>query len=455
MSSMPLPVANNENNDINNASSNNAGNNSSRNDMMLSAANFSNSMLQHPQQHQLHSRNSELSMLPVNVHQEGRVSVETNIPVMQNLHPVHIPFQQATDQGLHVMEMEQTHYQHQKFHPIHQPVQNEFPHSAVPAYPSHQDEARMMGDASHPIQPLHPQAQAPTQHFLHAHHKNGNLSLFENYVGNGPIHPTSNGATGVMGEVPLKNENISSLDPKASKISSLRVEKVSKKPIMARTDGSDSDFEMDKDLTLLPQQPSKSRPTTSKQVHATWATGVTEWKFPTGIHNKFEFVAASLKCGIDAESIKDSEPLPFSQEELSPAKQAQKLRVSARMKQNKKTTNVPSKKRPTAGRKKKKKKFDYHQKIYHHKVHGVEFDSRYLDYASRDGSTKEEKLVWSISNNPKNDSTDLGQIHMVRIPDMLPRASKSSSRVGPMFQASIPLKVASGESNIDPGDGVG
>ena len=261
-----------------------------------------------------------------------------------------------------------------------------------------------------------------------------------------------------MSEASLQTENRSSLVyPKASKISSSQGE-VSKKPIMARTDDSDSDFEMDRDVTLLlPQQPSKSRPTTtSKQVHPTCITGLTEWKFPAGMNNKFEFVASSLKHGFDAEVVNISQPLPFSQEELSPTKQVRKSRASARIKQKKKSTSAPSTKHPTAGRKKKKKKFDYHQKIFHHKVHGVEFDSRYLDYASKDGSKKEEKLVWSIGKNPNNDDlTGFGQIHMVQVPEMLPRASKSSSRVGPMFQASIPTKVTPGESGVDPKDGIG
>ena len=163
---------------------------------------------------------------------------------------------------------------------------------------------------------------------------------------------------------------------------------------------------------------------------------VTEWGIPPGIEDKYGFVVSSLKQGIDPDVVYEhqekSKSLTSTPSSISKKKIGSKFN-----KKNKQQEEDPDNTTMVGGRK----------TIIYPLVTGAEFNNRFLKYKlSPSGNKKKEKLVrsFSISNIPITNCNQAKEAwennHIEEIPDEPPR-SKSSSRVGPRYQARILSKL--------------
>ena len=163
--------------------------------------------------------------------------------------------------------------------------------------------------------------------------------------------------------------------------------------------------------------------------------GITEWKIPPSVpeNNKYEFILASLKQGINPNSNIENQQLSNSLHFTI------KRRIRRTAKKN------------------------HQQLLIIPKITGAAFDNRFLEYkVSSTGIEQKEKLVITSplsffrKNYRAEDNRAAGRKHgecIEQIPDEPPR-TKTSSRIGPLYEAPVLPKIntaafAEGCSSLD------
>lgn len=172
---------------------------------------------------------------------------------------------------------------------------------------------------------------------------------------------------------------------------------------------------------------------------------VSEWIFPPGTKNKHQFVVSSLRQGIDPKIANDDQDIRKVLPSTPPSLSTRKLRLEI----NKKTKLEEKDKESTSTDGGSSNKF------IHPVVRGAEFDNRFLKYElSLGGKQKKETLVRSLSMlsipilNCSQAKGAWENNHMEEIPDE-PTRAKTSSRIGPKYQARIPSKSTDDDTGKD------
>jgi hypothetical protein len=166
-----------------------------------------------------------------------------------------------------------------------------------------------------------------------------------------------------------------------------------------------------------------------------------EWVFPPGTTNKHGFVVSSLRQGIDPNISCENQDKPkatsSASTSISVRKNKAKVNKKTKLKRNDHETMLAQGPNKT---------------MIHPTVKGAEFDSRFLKYEQYpDGEKKEDFLVRSLSvstipiKNYSQAKEAWEKNYIEEIPDE-PSRSKTSSRIGPKYQARIPTKLPDGAS---------
>jgi hypothetical protein len=173
-----------------------------------------------------------------------------------------------------------------------------------------------------------------------------------------------------------------------------------------------------------------------------------EWIFPPGTKDKHEFVVSSLRQGMDPEITFDDQDMRKVLPSTPPSLSTRKVRLEI----NKKTKLEEKYRESTSIDGSSSKP------MIHPVVRGAEFDNRFLKYElSPGGKQKKETLVRSLSIlsipvlNCSQAKGAWENNHMEEIPDE-PSKAKTSSRIGPKYQARIPSKSRdddTGEDTVD------
>lgn len=183
----------------------------------------------------------------------------------------------------------------------------------------------------------------------------------------------------------------------------------------------------------------------------TLVQGVSEWEFPDGVVDKSTFVSTSLQEGTDASSIEPSSPSPTQQNAvLGPVPRTPRPTRGKRKRYDEKSleNNVIGKRESIlfgSPQKRRARSDDdqdaYFEKTIVPKAFEIEFDNRFLDYATApDGRKMKEKFVWSLEEGKGSQPLSLDVIgaRIEIVSDLPKRTKKGLSRVGPMYQARIP-----------------
>lgn len=152
---------------------------------------------------------------------------------------------------------------------------------------------------------------------------------------------------------------------------------------------------------------------------------VAEWNFPSGVVDKAAYIQDEVKAGYDVDFVKTVNGIRFD-------KRSSASRASQRNRKAKKKARPNSLKENPA---------------WNSKVRDVEFDTRYLEYDnSADGYL--DQWVRRVRSSPlSNDFLEnRSGTFLKAIPDP-PVSTSLRSRVGPIFQARVPLHTQAETSN--------
>lgn len=191
--------------------------------------------------------------------------------------------------------------------------------------------------------------------------------------------------------------------------------------------------------------------------------GLSVWDFPVGTLDMSKFVSDSLRRGSDAKVVlsnttsneieTSSSTHPSTPPRPTRAARTKRIRYDEKALEDNIIGAEEQNERPPFGSPRSRRRINedptFEKKI-HPKATGIEFDTRFLRFATApDGSKMEEKLVWSADKVIEVISHDSREACIEKIPDLPKRCKKSLSRVGPMYQARIPKKGEAGKDDID------
>mmetsp|Transcript_17678 Transcript_17678/g.20387 ORF Transcript_17678/g.20387 Transcript_17678/m.20387 type:complete len:684 (+) Transcript_17678:118-2169(+) len=161
-----------------------------------------------------------------------------------------------------------------------------------------------------------------------------------------------------------------------------------------------------------------------KKKRRTNVHGITEWTIPSDTEDKYEFILSSLQQGLDPDNLIHYENKPkITKNYLSSHK---KIDSKIKRKNRKKTNDGKTTKTI----------------VEIPKITGAAFDNRFLEYKLLStGNKQKEKLTRSLlSFKSRHTDNKAWENYIEKIPDEPPR-SKTSSRVGPLYQAQISSKA--------------
>jgi hypothetical protein len=197
----------------------------------------------------------------------------------------------------------------------------------------------------------------------------------------------------------------------------------------------------------------------SSSTKPTLVHGVSRWDFPVGILDKSKFVLDSLREGFDAKVVTSNvKPLAHPRSQPRQTRKTRKRQIQYNEKALEDNIIGAEVKdiRPPFGSPRSRRRVNedptFEKKI-RPKATGVEFDTRFLNFAlALDGSRMEEKLVWCIGRSRNDVCFDSREATMEKILDLPKRFRESFSRVGPIYQARIPERVKPGNNILCYGD---